>query len=194
LVEGSSDFLYLKWFSRQLEEAEKSGLDYRWTISIIGGVDRIPGFISLFRGNNLHVATVVDVQSNKKQVIDNARKALLENHLLTADTYAGQKEADIEDVLGREFYFALLTEAYHLNDTVTLPKTKPADAAERVLLEAKARFATMPSYIQEFSHEYPAEFLFQSAAEGTKLKRFKQAMERMDKLIDDINNLLSPNP
>ena len=101
LVEGPSDLLYIKWFSRQLQRAGKAGLDYRWNLSVVGGVDRIPGFISLFRGNGLHVAAVVDVKAGDKNRIENARKALPDHHLLTVDTYALQKEADIEDVLGR---------------------------------------------------------------------------------------------
>src|SRR5207247_3571721 len=71
LVEGPSDFLYLKWFSSQLARQGKAGLDYRWTISIVFGVDRVPGFVSLFRGNRLQVAAVVDVQHGDKQRIEN---------------------------------------------------------------------------------------------------------------------------
>ena len=191
LVEGSSDLLYLKWLSRQLEKVGKQGLDYRWTMSIIGGVDRIPGFISLFRGNNLHVAALVDMQHGKKQVIENAQKALEENHLLTADKYATQKEADIEDILGREFYIGLLNKSYNLDSSLALPKTKPADAPERVLLEAKAGFAKMPTHVREFSHEFPAEFLFQNVDDGSQLPGFETTLARMGKLINDLNDLLS---
>jgi predicted ATPase len=98
LVEGSSDLLYLKWFSSQLEQAGKAGLDYRWNISVVGSVDRIPGFVSLFRGNGLHIAALVDRQAGDKQKVENARRTLQANHLLTMDTYTQQSEADIEDV------------------------------------------------------------------------------------------------
>ncbi len=54
LVGGASDLLYLKWFSRQLEKAGKPGLDYRWDICRVGGIERIPGFVSLFWGGNRH--------------------------------------------------------------------------------------------------------------------------------------------
>ncbi len=143
LVEGSSDLLYLKWFSRQLEKAGKPGLDYRWVICSVRGIDRIPGFVSLFRGNNLHIAAVVDVQAGHKQKIEHARKSLEEKHLLTLDTYTGQTEADIEDVLGRDFYVALVNETYDLRGKEQVPAAKPAGAPERVAKEVEANFAIL---------------------------------------------------
>jgi predicted ATPase len=190
LVEGPSDLLYLKWFSQQLQKAGKRGLDYRWSISIVGGVDRIPGFVSLFRGNHLHVAALVDVRTGQKQRIENARKALSTGHLLTADKYAEVEEADIEDILGREFYIALINRAFQLHSTLELPSAKPSDAPDRVVAEVEARFATMPKYVREFDHFIPAEFLFQSGDDGTKLPGFSVAIDRMERVISDLNDLI----
>jgi predicted ATP-dependent endonuclease of OLD family len=189
LVEGPSDLLYLKWFSRQFEKTGSAGLDYRWNICVVRGVDRIPGFVSLFRGNNLHIAAVVDVQQGDKQKIENAREALKEKHLLTLDGYAGQKEADIEDVLGRTFYVALVNKTYDLHNRA-VPDAKPADAPERVVKEVKAHFDTLPPGYAEFNHTTPAEWLFQRETEGATLPGFKEALERMKKLIVDLNALM----
>ena len=175
LVEGSSDLLYLKWFSRQLEKAGKPGLDYRWVVSSVRGIDRIPGFVSLLRGNNLHIAAVVDVQAGHKQKIEHARKSLEEKHLLTLDTYTGQTEAHIEDVLGRDFYVALVNETYDLRGKEQVPAAKPAGAPERVAKEVEANFAILTPRHPEFSHELPAERLFQEGNERTKLPGFKDA-------------------
>jgi predicted ATPase len=189
LVEGPSDLLYLKWFSRQLEKASKPGLDYRWVICSVRGIDRIPGFVSLFRGNNLHIAAVVDVQSGHKQKIDSSRKSLENKHLLTLDSYASQTEADIEDVLGRDFYAALVNATYDLRGNEAIPTVKPAGAPERVVKEVKAHFDLLPRQ-PEFSHETPAERLFQRGDEGTKLSGFNNALGRMEKLISDLNALM----
>jgi predicted ATPase len=189
LVEGPSDLLYLKWFSRQLQKADKPGLDYRWVICSVRGIDRIPGFVSLFRGNNLHIAAVVDVQNGFGQKIENVRKTLEDKHLLTLDSYTGQKQADIEDVLGREFYVALVNETYELRDKDQVPAVKPADAPERVAKEVKAHFDLLPRQ-PEFNHEEPAESLFQKGDEGTKLPGFAEALGRMEKLIGDLNALV----
>jgi predicted ATPase len=189
LVEGPSDLLYLKWFSRQLEKAGKPGLDYRWVICSVRGIDRIPGFVSLFRGNKLHIAAVVDVQHGFGQKIENARKSLEEKHLLTLDTYTGQKEADIEDMLGREFYVALVNETYELRGKDHVPAAKPANAPERVAKEVEAHFDLLPRQ-PEFSHEEPAENLFLKGDDGVKLPSFADALGRMEKLIVHLNALI----
>lgn len=193
LVEGPSDLLYLKWFSGQLEKAKKPGLDYRWNVCAVRGIDRIPGFVSLFRGNNLHIAAIVDVQAGHRAKIENARKAVGDKHLLTLDGYAGQSEADIEDVLGREFYVALVNKTYDLRGTrEKLPAAKQAGVSvpDRVVEEVKAHFALLPPRIEEFDHMKPAEHLFQGGDEGTKLTGFEDALGRMEKLIGDLNALI----
>jgi predicted ATPase len=190
LVEGPSDLLYLKWFSRQLEKAGKPGLDYRWIICSVRGIDRIPGFVSLFRGNDLHIAAVVDVQTGHKQKIEHARKSLEDKHLLTLDKYTGQTEADIEDVLGRDFYLALVNESYELRGKEQMPAAKPAGAPERVVKEVQAHFAILPPHRPEFSHEQPGEWLFQIGDGGAKLPGFDAALGRMEKLISDLNALM----
>lgn len=192
LVEGPSDMLYLKWFSGQLEKAGKPGLDYRWNICSVRGIDRIPGFVSLFRGNNLHIAAVVDVQTGHKAKIDNARKVLEDKHLLTLDGYAGQSEADIEDVLGREFYVALVNKAYDLRGKEKIAAIKPAGVPvpDRVVKEIAEHFATLPPRFPEFDHMEPAEHLFQGGDDGTKLADFTEALGRMQKLISDLNALM----
>ena len=192
LVEGPSDLLYLKWFSGQLEKAKKPGLDYRWNICSVRGIDRIPGFVSLFRGNNLHIAAVVDVQAGHKAKIEIARKALEDKHLLTLDGYAGQSEADVEDVLGREFYVALVNKTYDLRGKEKLPAAKPSGVPvpDRVVEEVKANFALLPPRFPEFDHMQPAEHLFQGGDEGTRLPGFDDALGRMEKLIGDLNALI----
>lgn len=67
LVEGPSDLLYLKWFQKQLAALGRTSLDRRWTISPCGGIDKVAAFMSLFRGNNLHVAVLTDYKTGDKK-------------------------------------------------------------------------------------------------------------------------------
>jgi predicted ATP-dependent endonuclease of OLD family len=194
LVEGPSDFLYLKWFSKQLERRGKQGLDYRWNVSIVGGIDRIPGFVSLFRGNSLHIAALVDVHHGDKQKLENARKALQDRHLLTNDTYAETKEADIEDVLGREFYVALVNKAYGLSSTTAALVAEKLRPSGSVVKEVEAAFAVMPQWVRHFDHFEPSEFLFQNEDDGAAYPGFEDTLNRFHKLIDDLNALLPRNP
>lgn len=190
LAEGPSDLLYLKWFSRQLQKAGKAGLDYRWNISVVGGIDRIPGFVSLFRGNGLHIAAIIDVNHGDKQKIERARASLTKGHLVTLDEYSQQKEADIEDVLGRKFYVALVSKTLDLRAPNLLPPTRPASASERVVKEVETHAATLPPHYAPFNHFAPAEWLFQHEDDGATLPGFPEAMTRIEVLIRDLNALM----
>ncbi len=191
LVEGPSDLLYLKSFSRQLETRGQAGLDYRWNISVLGGVDRIPGLVSLFRGNSHFIAAIADVQNGDKTKIDNARKRLPEGHLFTLDKYTGQKESDIEDVIGRDFYSALVTKSLGLQPAHQLSSARPTGASDRVAKEAEEHCRTLPPHYLEFDHFVPAEWLFQNGDEGLNLPNANEALERFSKLISDINALVA---
>ena len=181
--------MYLKWFSRQLEITGKPRLDYRWTISIVKGIDRIPGFVSLFQGNQIKVAAIVDVQHGHGQKLENARKALKDKHLLRADNYASKKEADIEDVLGEEFYASLVTKCYNLNKEIAITPDK-LDSQARIVPQVAEFFAQMPSYVPSFDHFRPAEYLYHESKEAEKLPGFATALDKMEKLINDLNSLL----
>ncbi len=104
LVEGPSEVLYLPWFSRKLQSLKRTSLDRRWVITPCGGVDKIPAFLSLFGGQKLHIATLIDYAAGQKGQIDKIRrnKLLQDGHVFTADAIAGQAEADVEDIIGRK--------------------------------------------------------------------------------------------
>ena len=186
LVEGSSDLAYLKWFSNQLKKKNRTSLDYRWTICVVGGADRIPGFTSLFRGNGLQIAALVDYANGMKQRIQNAKAVLGDKRVLTADTYAGQPEADIEDILGKEFYVALVNKAYRLigSDMFISPATG------RLIKHVEDHFRILPSTYDEFDHYKPAGWLFEANDEGAALPGIDGALDRMEKVIRDLNALV----
>lgn len=189
LVEGPSDLLYLQWFSQKLIESGKAGLDYRWSICQVGGVDRIPGFVSLFRGNHLNVVALVDTHSGQKQKIENAQKALEENHLILNNKYTENHEADIEDVLGREFYISLVNQVFDLSNDNKIHGIT-AGRSNRVIIDVENHFRSLPQYVREFSHFAPADALFQGKVDGTKLPSYDVALDRMNKMINDINSLI----
>ena len=188
LVEGPSDLVYLKWFSNQIDGAA-SKLDYRWVICHVGGVDRIPGFVSLFRGNALNIVALVDFASGQKQKAELAAKTLPEGHLLRADAFAGQAEADTEDILGREFYVALVNAAYDLPPSLRVPVARPVDAPMRVVKEVETHFRTLPPSMAEFDHFSPARWLFEHETAGKALPGIGDAVQRMTRLIAAINPL-----
>lgn len=194
LVEGASDLLYLKWFSRELERRGRQPLDKRWVIAPSGGIDKVVSFLTLFAGKKLHVAVFADHQQGHKAKLKNLRESelLRAGHVFTADMYANQAEADTEDVIGRAAYVYLVNECFRLKGTAALPDTKPNDAPLRVVEEVKTFFATLPVDSPLFDHYVPAEFLTEHGATlRDSVPELGQALDRFERLFSDLNKLLT---
>jgi hypothetical protein len=86
IVEGVSDLLYIQTISGILQSKGRVGLDIRWTITPVGGSDKVPTFVALVGAQkNLNVATLIDFQKSNTQTIENLykRKLLNKSHVLT---------------------------------------------------------------------------------------------------------------
>ncbi len=119
LVEGPSDLLYLKWFSNELKNRGRIYLDSKWIIAPCGGIDKVASFNSLFGGNKLDVAILVDFSEGQKKKVRSLKESILlkKGHVFSAEMYTDQDEADIEDLLGRSFYVTLVNKCYSLGDS-----------------------------------------------------------------------------
>lgn len=193
VVEGPSDLLYLKWFSTQLTSAGRQGLDPRWTISPIGGITKIGSFVALLYGQITNIAVLTDVATGEKAEVQRLRKSelLQDGHVFTAENYAGQSEADTEDILGRENYIELVNACYNLKGKQKVPATKPAGAAMRVAKEVKEHFRTLPPSVREFDHLAPASYLVENGASLINaLPDLANALERFERLFADLNSVL----
>ena len=190
LVEGESDVAYLKWFSKQLQAAHKCGLDYRWNVCIGGGLARIPSVASLLRNEGLHIAAITDIKRTDNGKVEAARKSLPDGHLVTLDTYAGQSDADMEDVLGRSFYLSLVRKALDLRQPYDFPELTPADTPARVMQEVEQHTATLNGNHRSFTPSLPAEWLFHNDDEATRLPGYNSALDRMERLIGHLNELV----
>jgi predicted ATP-dependent endonuclease of OLD family len=196
LVEGPSDLLYLKAFSNALKRLKRIGLDQRWTICPSGGIDKVPAFVSLFGGNRLHVAVLTDVAKGIKNKIENLRRTniLTDGHILTVAEFCGQKEADVEDMIGSDLYAEIVNRAFELPSPHQLsPGLVKAnlESAERVLIGVEAIFRTMPPSLPEFDHYRPASWLASNedilSKDGAGVDA---ALVRFEALFAALNNLL----
>jgi predicted ATP-dependent endonuclease of OLD family len=190
LVEGPSEILYFEWFRQKLKHLKRTWLDRRWTISPSGGIDKVPAFVSLFGGNKLHIAVVTDLAAGQKQKLQKlCESQLLRNgHVLTLDTYAGQAEADVEDLFGRTAYIDLVNQTYGLGKK-GMPAKRPADAPERAVKEAETFMGLQPPGMPEFDHFTPAAFLMQQGMEF-ELNGMDVALDRFEALFAELNKLL----
>jgi len=114
LVEGPSDVLYLKAVSNELFARGRIGLDKRWIVCPSNGIDKVAAFLSLFGGNKLHVAVLLDYAKGQKAKVDQIKqsKLLQDGHVFTVTDFIPQAEGDIEDLLGTELYVRIVNAAY----------------------------------------------------------------------------------
>ncbi len=194
LVEGPSDLLYLQWASDALRQVGRTNLDPRWTVTPCGGIGKIPSFLALFGGNNLHVAVLTDYGQGDKRKVREVRESdlLREGHVFSADQYAeadNGNEADVEDVLGRGLYVELVAATYGLSGKQRLPKTRPVGASERVTQEVADHFRTLPETVSEYDHFAPSRYLIEHSTSFDN-RLIEPALDRFERLFVDLNALL----
>jgi predicted ATP-dependent endonuclease of OLD family len=187
LVEGPSDLLYLKAYSKELARLKRTPLDQRWTITPVGGVDKVGAFMSLLYGNQLNVAVLADFAKGQKKKIDDLRKSQLLSgaRVITAEMYTGGEEADIEDLIGREGYISLVKQDYGLK---ALKLAQPGGA--RVVKDVEDAFRTLPPSTPEFDHFFPSSYLIENPSALKDLPDAEAAFDRFEKLFKDLNALL----
>jgi hypothetical protein len=195
VVEGPSDILYLKSASAELERRNRTKLDARWTICPSGGVDKVAAFLSLFGGNKLQVATLLDYAHGQKGKVDSLRKSKLlqSSHVFTTVDFCPQAEADVEDFFGVDLYAEIVNEAYSLTGTERLTPSEITSAQEpslRVVNKVEAVWRLKPS-LPDFDHFTPAMWLIQHAAwlNGDDPLR-NAALDRFEELFKKLNALL----
>jgi predicted ATPase len=194
LVEGPSDYLYLKVMSDELKARGRNHLDPRWVICPSGGIDKVSAFMSLFGGNKLHVAVLVDLAKGQKKRVDDLRrsKLLRDGHVFSADSYAGQEEADTEDLIGRTTYMALVNRAYGLTDKMKLNPAVGSAQPGRVLKAVEQHFALLTPEAPLFDHFKPASYLLENRADVLpNLPELESSLDKFEKLFNDLNGLLA---
>ena len=115
IVEGVSDLLYLQVMSGVLQAEGREGISAEWTITPVGGADKVPTFVALLGSQKqMNIVTLIDFQAKDRQVIENMwrRKLVQKKQVLTYAEFVDSKEADIEDVLGTTLYLKLVNAEY----------------------------------------------------------------------------------
>ena len=191
VVEGVSDLLYLQTISGLLEAAGWVGLDGRWTITPVGGSDKVPTFVALIGSQKgLNVATLIDFQKADQQMIENIykRRLLEKSHVMTFADFTGQKEADIEDMFDAPFYLDLVNGEYA---SALAAQLKPGDVAghqPRLLVRLSEHFARTPlKGGSSFNHYRPARYFAEKvgalSVPAATLDRFEAAFKALNGLL-----------
>lgn len=195
LVEGPSDLIFLKWGSNELKMKRMTYLDERWVITPAGGIDKFWSFIALFGGNKLNLAVVSDYHQGDKTRLKNLResKIIPSERVITVEKYVNQPEADIEDMLGREFYISLVGECYGIKEQLLSSKMALNGSSMRVTEQIKSCFEELKvsqSDLPPYDHYRPAAFLLEHADLARKLPGYDDALTRFNYLNKDLNDFL----
>jgi len=180
VVEGTSDYTYLRVMSDFLEEQGRVFLDKRWSIVPVGGADLIPTFVALL-GHHLDVTILIDARKGGNQRLSKLADEgyLAHKRIITVGETLGRKLADIEDAFTVEDYLLLYNRVFGTTVIPTdLTGTDP-------LVSRIARHQG----INRFDHGRPAEVLLRHRDE--MLPKFSKAtLDRFEKVFTRINATL----
>ena len=189
VVEGVSDLLYIQTISSILQDNGKEGLSSDWTITPVGGADKVPTFVALIGAQtNLNLAVLIDYQKKDQQRIEDLfkRKLLKKKKVRTYADYVQGTETDIEDMFEPEFYLKLVNGAFGASISLTdLSSNHPRIIRQ---LEEYLESNPLPNN-QPFNHFRPARYLsenigcLESELSEQELDRFERAFKEFNALL-----------
>ncbi len=195
IVEGVSDLLYLQIMTGLLERDGREGLSEEWTITPVGGADKVPTFVALIGAQrSQNVATLIDIDKGTEQTIDNLykRKLLTKKKVLTYADFTGTKYADAEDMFEVDFYLDLVNEEYKNSLPKPIKSSDLTAKGPRIVPRLEEHFASNPMKDGAvFNHYRPARLFAERASvlkaqiSDETLKRFEKAFKKLNSLLPD---------
>ncbi len=191
IVEGVSDLLYLPTVGGVLSAAGRESLSPAWTITPVGGSDKIPTFVALLGSQKkLKVATLIDFQKKDQQTIENLykKKLLSKKNVHTFAEYVGKGEADIEDMFDPQFYLDLVNEEYK-NELVKKIELKDLGKHPRILVNIEGWMKINPLRSGGFNHYRPARYFagnigkLAGRLDESTLERFEASFKALNALL-----------
>lgn len=195
LVEGTSDLIYLQLLSRAVEHKNRSGLDRRWAVTPVGGIDKMDTFARLFKGQQLNISALVDTVGNKQAKIDK----LVTEDILGADEivriaeFTDTEDADIEDLFAVEFYLKLVqgvateTPQKGIYATINQSNLAPMHEVARI---TKRIDAALKGFDHEPLDHLPPAVYFERHQDEMLDALDEQTLTRAEKLFKRLNGQL----
>ena len=193
IVEGVSDLLYLQCMTRILEAQGREGLSSDWTITPVGGCDKVPTFVSLLGSQRaMTVATLIDISTGQEQRIEflYKRKLLKKKNVLTFGDFTGADEADIEDMFAPDVYVKLVNAEYAADLDKPITASVLKHASDRITERLRHYFQTNPLKSgASFNHYRPARYFAENTSSlPTELSM--DCLDRFEKAFKALNALL----
>ena len=189
IVEGVSDLLYLQVMTGILQAAGREGLRAGWTITPVGGSDKVPTFVALLGSQTrMNIATLIDFQERDRQAIENMwrRKLVRKKQVLTYADFVDAKEADVEDVVGTDFYLELVNAAYAAALGEPVAEKDLKSKHPRITVRLEKHFAENPlSSGVTFNHYRPARYLAEKVGDLTVPPAVLDRFERICSAVNE---------
>lgn len=189
VVEGVSDLLYIQTISALLQARGEPGLSSAWTITPVGGADKVPTFVAMIGAQkHLNVAVLVDYQKKDAQSIENLyKKKLLEKKkVLTYAQFVQGAEADVEDMFNPGFYLKLVAGEFGSAPSVA----EVGNGSPRLLVRLEKYFEKNPLPDGAvFNHYRPSRYFAENIATLEKeltepqLDRFREVFSALNALL-----------
>ncbi|MDQ3630276.1 MAG: AAA family ATPase [Actinomycetota bacterium] len=178
VVEGPSDYVYLTVVSDQLKANGRVGLDERWTIVPVGGLDKVPTFIALL-GAHLSLTVLMDGKAGGSQKInDQVRKGVVDaQRVIALAEITDSSQADIEDVFDETFYLKLVR-----SSGAARVAKKDLAAGDRITQRIEAALG------ERYDHYRPARHLLSNTALASELD--DETLSRFERLFERLNATL----
>jgi AAA ATPase-like protein len=185
LVEGGSDYLYLRLLSRESLRRGGEGLDERWVLTPVTGVGKFEPFFRLYAANKLNVVVLMDGSTYDKKLVDELRKDGSVQRVVTIGEIVGTDDADIEDLLGADFYLSLVAKAFGIEslDAGAFTSQHP-----RIARRVEEHFTACGINGGKFSHYRPAEYLREHPELLCELD--ERAIATARRLMERLNGLI----
>lgn len=199
LVEGKSDHSYLYTMSEVLDEMGRTELDRRWTVIPVGSGSNVPTFVSLFGGNDLDIAVLLDADGNeehRRKDID-SRGVMNTDNIRDVSDFINGDYGDIEDLFSTDFYMKLVNGAYSADlvenpdvpDRISMSDFKDDNQNPRIAKRLDTYFDRF--FVNEgvFEHHRPAKY-FQENREDLKDELDEESIDNFEGLFEDYNSIL----
>jgi hypothetical protein len=175
-----------------MEAEGRERLSPRWTITPVGGADKVPTFVALIGAQRgIKLATLIDVQKKDKQTIENLykRKLLNKKNVHTFADFTGTDEADIEDMFSAGLYLKLVNGEF-AKDLGNPIAEADLPAGARILVRVEQFLGAKPlGGSAKFSHYRPARYFTENSAalrgdlDVATLDRFEAAFKTLNALL-----------
>ena len=189
VVEGVSDLLYIQTLSAHLQRTGRAGLSPEWTVTPVGGADKVSTFVALIGAqSDLNVAVLIDFHKKDHQSLENLYKGKLlkQKKVLTYADFVEGDEADIEDMFGPELYLQLVNGAF--GSSVRLADLSVRHPRILRRLDEYLDGNPLPDNVT-FNHFRPARYLAENL-DSIEEELKKSVLDRFQNAFDALNRLL----